>query len=309
MKLKGYLIGIVAAASYGLNPLFALPCYGAGMNPDSVLLFRYLFAVVILAVMLRARGRDFRITRRQIVPLAILGILVALSSLTLFASYNYMAAGIASTLLFVYPVMVALIMALVFHERLNAVTIASLFLALAGIAMLYNGPEGATLSLVGTLLVMLSSLSYAIYIAAVNKSGLDSMPTLKVTFYVMTFGVMLFIGRFVAGEELVVPSLNQHRVWGCLFGLALFPTAISFLCTNAAIQRIGSTNTAILGAFEPVTAIIIGLLVFNEQISPKDWAGIVMIIAAVTMVVASGTITHHLLRLRKLFPSLRHRRN
>ena len=121
-KAKGYLLGAVAAATYGTNPLFALPLYEAGMNPDSVLLFRYLFAIPILGVMLRARGRSFKVPRSHVGMLLLMGILVALSSLTLFLSYNYMDAGIASTLLFVYPILVALIMAAGFSERLSPMT-------------------------------------------------------------------------------------------------------------------------------------------------------------------------------------------
>ena len=113
-KVKGYLLGIVAAASYGMNPLFTLPLYKAGMSPDSVLFFRYLFAIPILGGMLLWRGRNFKVKRREMPPFIMLGLLFALSSLTLFQSYNYMEAGIASTLLFVYPILVAVIMATVF---------------------------------------------------------------------------------------------------------------------------------------------------------------------------------------------------
>ena len=119
VKAKGYILGAIAAASYGMNPLFALPLYKNGMNPDSVLFFRYLLAIPILAIMVWARGQSFRIQRNQIIPLIVLGLLIALSSLTLFQSYNYMDAGVASTLLFVYPIIVALIMAVFFKERLS----------------------------------------------------------------------------------------------------------------------------------------------------------------------------------------------
>ena len=118
-KAKGYILGAIAAATYGMNPLFALPLYNDGMDPDSVLFYRYLFAIPILGIMLKARGRSFKVERRQIPPLVTYGILLSLSSLSLFLSYQYMDAGIASTLLFVYPIMVALIMAFVFKERLS----------------------------------------------------------------------------------------------------------------------------------------------------------------------------------------------
>ena len=301
-KAKGYILGSIAAASYGMNPLFALPLYKAGMDPDSVLFFRYLFAIPLLGIMIKARGRTFKIQRKETFPLSIMGLLVALSSLTLFLSYNYMAAGIASTLLFVYPIMVALIMAMVFKEKLALQTIVCMLLALGGIGLLYKSEDGSTLSLIGTLLVFASSLSYAIYIVGINQTSLKNVATLKVTFYVLLFGLSLFVARLLYSGVLNTP--DEWYLWGNLLALAVFPTAISFLCTTGAIQYIGSTPTAILGALEPVTAIFFGIAVFGESLTVRESIGLVMIIVAVTLVIAGGNITGQLVRFRKLFPRL-----
>lgn len=301
-KAKGYILGSIAAASYGMNPLFALPLYKAGMDPDSVLFFRYLFAIPLLGIMIKARGRSFKIQRKETFPLIIMGLLVALSSLTLFLSYNYMAAGIASTLLFVYPIMVALIMAMVFKEKLALQTIVCMLLALGGIGLLYKSEDGSTLSLIGTLLVFASSLSYAIYIVGINQTSLKNVATLKVTFYVLLFGLSLFVARLLYSGVLNTP--DQWYLWANLLALAVFPTAISFLCTTGAIQYIGSTPTAILGALEPVTAIFFGIVVFGESLTVRESFGLVMIIVAVTLVIAGGNITSQLVRFRKLFPRL-----
>lgn len=301
-KAKGYILGSIAAASYGMNPLFALPLYKAGMDPDSVLFFRYLFAIPLLGIMIKARGRSFKIQRKETFPLIIMGLLVALSSLTLFLSYNYMAAGIASTLLFVYPIMVALIMAMVFKEKLALQTIVCMLLALGGIGLLYKSEDGSTLSLIGTLLVFASSLSYAIYIVGINQTSLKNVATLKVTFYVLLFGLSLFVARLLYSGILNTP--DQWYLWANLLALAVFPTAISFLCTTGAIQYIGSTPTAILGALEPVTAIFFGIAVFGESLTVRESFGLVMIIVAVTFVIAGGNITSQLVRFRKLFPRL-----
>lgn len=301
-KAKGYILGSIAAASYGMNPLFALPLYKAGMDPDSVLFFRYLFAIPLLGIMIKARGRSFKIQRKETFPLIIMGLLVALSSLTLFLSYNYMAAGIASTLLFVYPIMVALIMAMVFKEKLALQTIVCMLLALGGIGLLYKSEDGSTLSLIGTLLVFASSLSYAIYIVGINQTSLKNVATLKVTFYVLLFGLSLLVARLLYSGVLNTP--DQWYLWANLLALAVFPTAISFLCTTGAIQYIGSTPTAILGALEPVTAIFFGIAVFGESLTVRESFGLVMIIVAVTFVIAGGNITSQLVRFRKLFPRL-----
>lgn len=295
-------MGAVAAATYGMNPLFALPLYKAGMDPDSVLFFRYLFAIPILGIMLKARGRSFGIRRKEALPLIVMGLLVALSSLTLFQSYNYMEVGIASTLLFVYPIMVALIMSLCFKERLTWLTGFCILLALSGIALLYKGGDGVTLNLTGIVLVMISSLSYAIYIVGVNRSVLKDTPTVRLTFYALLFGLSLFLVRVDFGQTLFVP--DHWYLWGNLLALAVFPTTISFLCTTRAIHYIGSTPTAILGALEPVTAVFFGVVVFGEALTLRLCIGIVLIILAVVLIISGGDMAAQLVRFRKLFPKL-----
>lgn len=307
-KLKGYALGIVAAATYGMNPLFALPLYSAGMTADSVLFFRYALAIPLLAAMTAMRGRSFRVTRPQLLTLAILGLLMALSSLSLFLSYNYMDAGIASTILFVYPVMVAVIMAAVYRERLSPVMIASIATALGGIALLYRNGGGEPLSLPGTLLAIASALTYAIYIVAINKSSLKYVATLPVTFYLLLFGVTLFAVRLLMAGDIQTPPADRWWLWGCVVCLAVFPTALSFVCTTGAIHYIGSTPTAILGALEPVTAVIIGVSVFGESLTLREIIGLAAIIAAVTAVIAAPRMSLRLSSVKRLFPPLRRRR-
>ena len=301
------MLGAVAAATYGMNPLFALPLYDDGMNTDSVLLFRYLLAIPIIAVMILIRGRSFAVERRHAAPLAVMGMLMAFSSLALFMSYRHMDAGIASTLLFVYPIMVALLMALLFRERLPLATVLCIAAALGGISLLYKGSDGAVLSTAGTLWVVSSALAYAIYIVGVNRSGLKDVATLTVTFHVLSWGVLLFVVRLCMTGGLTLP--DKWYLWANLVSLAVFPTAISLICTTSAIQYIGSTPTAILGALEPVTAVLIGVTVFGERLTVREIAGLVLIIGAVTMVVGGSRITHNLLHARKLFPRIRKRRH
>ena len=175
-KSKGTLCGIVAAVSYGMNPLGALSLYRAGINTNSVLFYRYALAAVLLAALLLVQKTSLRITRREFSVLGLLGVMFAVSSLTLFMSFHYMDAGIASTLLFVYPVM-----AIFFRERISLVTVLSISLALCGIALLYRGEGGAVLNTAGVVLVMASSLSYALYIVVVNRASLN-MSSVKLTF-------------------------------------------------------------------------------------------------------------------------------
>ncbi len=302
-KAKGYILGAIAAATYGMNPLFALPLYADGIDADSVLFFRYMMAIPVMGLLLRIRGHSFSLASGRLAELAVLGVVVALSSLLLFLSYNYMDSGVASTLLFVYPVMVALIMAFRYGERLPPVTVVCIAVTLVGIMMLNRTAAGAGLSATGIWMVMLSSAAYAVYIVAINRPRFRDIPTLKVIFYVLLFGVSVFAVRILFNGMLTLPS--QWYMWGCLLALALLPTAVSFFCTTLSIQYIGPTPTAILGALEPVVAIFVAVAVFGDILTPRQVAGMVLILSAVTVIIAGGRITQPLVRFRKLFPKIK----
>lgn len=304
--LTGYLLGALAAASYGTNPLFALPLLNAGIDAFSVLFLRYVFALPMLALIMKARGRGFGLRRTQLLPLVALGLLMAASSLTLYVSYAYIGAAIASTLLFIYPILVTIIMAVFFHERASMVTIFSILLATTGIALLYRGEGGVVLSPTGLLLVFLSALSYAIYLVWVNGRSIREIPTLKLTFYVIFFGLFLFAFRFDVHTFAILNA--QPLLWLSALSMALFPTALSLLCTSAAIQRIGSTPVAIMGALEPVTAVAIAVLLFSEVLTPRLAIGMLLVIVAVTLIIGGPTVSRYVLRVRKMFPRLRHRK-
>ena len=285
---KGFLYGAIAASSYGLNPLFALPLYAEGMSPDSVLFYRYGFGMLMLAILMKVQGCSFRLRKCEILPLVAMGLFFALSSLTLFVSYNYMDAGIASTILFVYPVLVAILMAVFFKERISVITALSIMLAVTGISLLYKGDGGETLSLIGVLMVFLSSLTYAIYIIGVHRSVLKDMPIAKLTFYVLVFGTGLFLVRLRFGLDLEV--ISTPAMWINPIGLALFPTVISLITMTKSIHYIGSTLAAILGALEPITALVIGVAVFGEKLTPRIIWGIVLILTAVTLIIVGKSL-------------------
>ena len=172
LKVKGTILGIVSAVSYGTNPLGALFLYQEGLNSNSVLFYRFSLAAVVLACILFIQKQSFRLSRKEVKTLCLLGILFAVSSLTFYTSFHHMDAGIASTLLFVYPIMVAVIMSLFFKERISPVTMFSIILALSGIALLYRGGTGAGLNGLGVSLVMIASLTYALYIVVINQSSI-----------------------------------------------------------------------------------------------------------------------------------------
>ena len=284
MKHKGIICGILAAVCYGTNPFGALPLYEEGVNTASVLFYRFSMAVLMLAVMLIVERKSFSVKKGELKTLASLGVLFAVSSITYYQSFRFMDAGIASTILFVYPVMVAVIMATFFKESVTLSTVSAIILALLGIGLLYRGGEGATLSTMGIILVMLSSLSYAVYIVIVNQSSIR-MSSLKLTFYVLLICMMCLLAYSFTSPDLHLQLPPSPRAWFYACWLGLVPTILSLVLMTIAVHEVGATPTAIMGALEPLTAVAIGVLLFGESLTPRLMTGIVFILLAVMVIV------------------------
>lgn len=281
---KGYILGAIAAVSYGTNPLFAVPLYERGMDVSSVLFYRYVFATLILGIIMLIRKESFRLTRVETAMMLFLGIFFALSSVLLFEAYKYMDVGLASTLLFVEPVFIALILWIFFHDRISHWTIISIAICLAGVVCLCNPGPGAHVTAIGITLVILSSLAYAIYMVMINKSRIRKLSGSTITFYSLLFGIIVFFVRTNCFTE--VQAVPAGLIpWGCIVGITIVPTIVSLMTVAISIQRIGSVAVSILGALEPLTGVLVGVALFGEILTFRASAGIVLIICAVITLV------------------------
>ena len=281
-NLKGYLFAAIAAASYGTNPIFAIPLYREGISVTSVLFMRYAMAVAIMFFVTMIKSpKAFVVKPKYVGLLAFMGILMVLSSIALFESYKYLSAGIASTLLFFYPVMVAIIMAIFYKERLTKKSWACLVTAFLGVVILSKNDDGGFISLLGLTLVMLSSLSYAIYLVYINRGPMKKINTSTITFYVILGGFLVMIPYCLLDGGLMLPKTTP--AWINAIGLGFFPTVISLIFTSRAIALIGSTETAIFGALEPLTAVILGILILGETLTITPAIGMILIFVSVTV--------------------------
>lgn len=283
--IAGVMNGAVAAASYGTNPLFTLPLYSMGVGTNSVLFYRYAFAVIIYGIWLKCFKKiSLNISLMELFPVTILGILFSLSSLTLFEAFKYIEAGIACTILFIYPVMVAVLMAIFFKEKLTKTVFRAIGLTSVGILLLYNGKPNSCLNLYGVGIVLTSALMYALYIVGVkNIKTVRRINSAKMSFYVMLSGMLVYIYNLKFCTQLQI--LDKPFAWVLVICLALFPTIISIETITIAIKLIGSTKTAILGALEPLTAIFFGVLLFHEQLTVRIVCGVMLILLGVFLIV------------------------
>ena len=281
----GYPAGIITGITYGLNPLFAKPLMNAGASTEAILFFRYGIAVILLGAYLLLKKENFRITLKQAGVLLSLGLLYTASSTFLFEAYKYIASGLATTLVFLFPAMVAIIM--VFLKVVPSwpvwLSIAATF---AGVMIMTGGAGTETVNPVGVWFSIASAFVYALFIVIINRSKvISSIPNSLLTFYALLTGTFFFIGRCLFSGADLTAGLDGGMAWCNLIGLAVLPTIVSTASLAVATRNIGATKASVLGVFEPITAILVGTLVFGEALTPNIIAGILISIVAVTFMI------------------------
>ena len=286
-KLIGFAAGIVAGVSYGMNPLFAKPLLEGGVPVLTMLFFRYFLSVVMMGIWMFLRRESFGVSAKEFSLLAVLGLLFSCSSLFLFESYRFIPSGLATTIVYLYPVFVALMMAALGNtpDWHVWVSIAATF---AGVILLCKPSGGVTLHWAGLALAALSALSYAAYLVIVNRSRrIRHISEHALTFYALLIGSVLFFALQLVRGGLPLAAVRTPAVAANLLGLAIFPTMISLLALAVSTRHIGPTRTSVLGVFEPVTAILIGTVLFAEPMTPGMTAGIVLCLAAILFMVVT----------------------
>ncbi|MCR4966008.1 MAG: DMT family transporter [Bacteroidales bacterium] len=288
-RIIGYICGILAGVSYGTNPLFAKPLLDSGVPVLVMLFFRYGISAILLGIWMLFRKEQIRVKGHELILLAILGLLFGCSSLSLFYSYSYISSGLATTLVYLYPVFVALIMVFL-RCYPNWQTWLSIIATFGGILLLSRPSAGVEIQIPGIILATLSALSYAFFLVIVNRSKrIRHISEHTLTFYALLTGAIFFasIRLFQGGS--IFEGVNSAADWGNLLGLAIIPTMISMLTLAISSRYIGPTKTSVLGVFEPITAILIGTFLFSEPITLKMSIGIAICVAAVVFIIAHPT--------------------
>ena len=291
-NFKGIVYAALSSSTFGLAPLFSILLLSDGFSSFEVLSYRWGVASLTLGIVGLAGGCRFRISRQELCTVFFLSLFRAATSLSLVIAYQNISSGVASIIHFMYPLAVALAMALFFHERISWRTAAAIGVSLAGVALLSaggigigeyrnggrNGPRRGISAPAAD-----SVFAYAGYIIGVRKSRAAQVESTTLTFYVMAFGALLFLcgGMFTGGVRLV----TDGKEWLAILGLALPATAISNITLVRAIKFIGPTLTSIFGALEPLTAVAIGATVFGERFGWTSALGVGLVVAAVSIVV------------------------
>ena len=151
--------------------------------------------------------------------------------------------------------------------------------------------EGGNTTL-GLTCSLISAFSFAAYYIVMKKSKADKIEAVKFTTWIMMLSAVYFIAGGLITEG-SISIVTDGKSWLYILGLGLWATMVSNFTGVKAVRRIGPTLTSILGALQPLTAVILGALFLDEHLGLKAIAGIVLIMAAVIIIVLHTNKKRH----------------
>lgn len=289
-NITGVTYAVLSSASFGLIPLFSISLLSVGVGSPTILCYRFLIAAVVMAIIMFFTRRSFRLSTDVVVAVALLSILYASTAILLLESYKCIPSGVATTIHFLYPLVVTLTMSWLFKERISRSIYVAVVVSLLGVSLLAWGYHTEGNFRLGVTLALLTVVSYAAYIVGVMRSRASRVDSIVLTFYVLAFGALLFLLYAMATTG--IEAVHRWGDWRDLIMLAIVCTVLSDYTLILAIKRIGSTRTSILGSMEPLTAVVVGVVYFREHIDATSVVGLILVIVAVVMVIVQSTDTH-----------------
>ncbi len=284
--VKGVIYAVLSSTTFGLIPLFTVPLLRMGVGTETLLFYRFMFAALMLVAVVWLKRYDMKLSFSQLKIVFLLSVLYALTAILLIESYKAIPSGIATTIHFLYPLAVTLIMSWFYGEQSSMITYIALAVSIVGVLLLAWGSHDGGDFRIGVLLALGTVMSYALYIVGVMKSRASQVDSLILTMYVLLICAMLFFIYAILTSG--IEPIHSYVEWRDLIMVALICTVLSDYTLVLAIKHIGSTMTSILGSMEPMTAVVIGVVYFGEHFDMVSIAGVILIIVAVVMVIVQG---------------------
>ncbi|MBQ0073439.1 MAG: DMT family transporter [Prevotella sp.] len=281
--LKGVFLATISGASFGLIPLFTIPVINTGMGYCSIIFYRFLFGSLFMLAFLLYKRESLRISFSELWRISILSSIYIVCAVTLFKSYAYITSGVATSLIYTNPIWCALLAIAFCGEKFSWRVTVALLLSFVGVTMLSGlFDDGQVFSALGIFLGLCSGIGYGVYLILLPRLRLGNVSSLKLTFYIFFTAVILLLFYQLPFEG-GIDRIEDWTTFTNLLLVGLLPTAFSNICVTMALRMIDTTIVSILGAFEPFTAMVVGILLLHEPFSLITIIGGLLVLASVTI--------------------------
>ena len=280
----GVAAALISAVTFGFMPLFTTHLAASGGTTLSVSLCRFCLSLIPLSIYLKVKKIPLGLTFRQLKKIFLVTAFgYGLTAILLFFSYNYIPTGMATTLHFCYPAMVIIFSAAFLREKIKPIKLLCVIACMAGLITFYDG--GAAANVFGMLLAFASGNTYAFYIIYLDKSELKEIPSLKLIFYMNAIAAVMIFAVCLATDQLILSF--TAREWAIAFAFAILVSFVGVLGFQIGVKYTDGQTAAILSTFEPITSVVIGIVVYSESFSVRGFIGIALILSATVLTAIS----------------------
>lgn len=284
---KGILYTALSALLYGIAPVISARTYAMGSNALTLTFFRESMVLPLLLAVLLWRRVPLRVTPKQLAILAAVGLFFrGATTLMLNIAYRYIGVGAATTLHFMYPVFVALICRCLFRERLGRVRLIALVLACAGVALFLEVGQGDGSAALGMGFSIASGLTYACFMAAMDKTFLRQLDPFLVIFYT---AAAIAPGMLLVNIPLrqIVFDLPPQAMFDT-FLVAVISSFFAVIFLQIGVRYLSATTAAVFSLLEPVSCAAAGAIWLGESFTVHKVLGSVVILAAAGLLAWAG---------------------
>ena len=275
--VKGYLFAVLSAIIYGCMPLMAKHIYNSGVNSVSLVLFRNLFAIPLVAILAYTQNKSFAVPKKALPPITVIAVIGCCATpLLLLSSYNFIPSSVATVFHFIYPAIVVLIGILFMKHTISLKTIICVLLCICGICLFYT--PGAPLDIRGSILAIISGITFAVYISLLSGFKYKNLPTFLFTFYVIVISSILLLAFCLITGTLTLPTNLTGWLLCILFANLITAGAVVLLQVGTFI--IGGERASVLSTLEPITGIILGVCFLGESITLATGFGAALVVLA-----------------------------
>lgn len=280
-KVKGIIYACISAITYGLSPILIAISYSMGNNFLMMVFSRNFLILPIAFLYLMVKKISIRISKEDFISLCLVTCLgLSASLIVLYMSYNYIPVGLATSIHFIYPSIVAVLSVLVFKEEMSKVRRLAILSSLVGVLLFIDLKGGSSNLYLGLGLAFLSGLSYAYYIVFLAKSGVLRLDSMVVVFYTCLISTF-FVGLITLFTGNMAFSKISSKGWLLIFSISIMVTFLGTLFTQLAVKNIGTTMTSVMSTLEPIATIVVGVVMYNEKVGTTKLIACFFIVLAV----------------------------
>lgn len=287
-KFVGIAFALLAAVGFSAKAIMVKLAYIDTVDAITLLALRMAFSIpffLIVAVWANRNKHSEPLTTRDKLHVVALGLVgYYLASFLDFLGLQYISAGLERLILFLYPTIVVVISAMVFKRRVGHTVLLAMLVSYVGIALVFVHDMRVFQhdALLGSVLVFGSALAYAIYLVGAGQS-IARIGATRFTAYAMTVACVACLVQFSVTHHLSDLHLPA-RVYVLSIAMALFSTVLPAFLLAAAMRRIGSTHTSLIGSIGPVSTIFLAYVFLGEQLSAVQMTGSALVLTGVLMV-------------------------